>query len=277
MQTNHWFSQQRATEHPAVATDAALELLHRMQVAEHERQVKIIYAIESGSRAWGFHSPDSDYDCRFVYIREPDWYLSINVEHRRDVIEYPIVDEMDINGWDLRKALKLMAKSNPSIVEWLHSPIVYRQSGGFADLARQWLAEHYSVARGIYHYRSSAQSNYQQFLRGEQVKLKKYLYVLRPLLAVRWLEQYQQIAPIEFGLLRGVLDDQAVQAAIDELLEIKRQASESATRAPMPVLQRWIEAELQRLAHFAGSDGQSDADCWPSLNRLFVQLLREAG
>jgi len=113
-------------------------------------------------------------------------------------------------------------------------------------------------------------------LRGEQVKLKKYLYVLRPLLAVRWLEQYQQIAPIEFGLLRGVLDDQVVQTAIDELLEAKRQASESAMRAPMPVLQGWIEAELQRLEGFAGSDGQFDADCWPSLNRLFVQLLRES-
>ncbi len=109
MQTNHWFSQHRATEYPAIATDAALELLHRMQSAEQERQVKIVYAIESGSRAWGFHSPDSDYDCRFVYVREPDGYLSINVEHRRDVIGYPIVDEMDINGWDLRKALKLMA------------------------------------------------------------------------------------------------------------------------------------------------------------------------
>ena len=275
MQADRWFHQHPATEHAAIATDAALELLHRMQLAEQERQVRIVYAIESGSRAWGFHSPDSDYDCRFIYVREPEWYLSINVEHRRDVIEYPIVDEMDINGWDLRKALKLLAKSNPSIVEWLHSPILYRQSGGFADLVRQWLAEHYSVARGIYHYRSSAQSNYQQFLRGDQVKLKKYLYVLRPLLAVRWLEQYQQIAPIEFGLLRSVLDDQAVQAAIDQLLEIKRHSSEAEMCAPIPVLQAWIGAELERLQDFRGSDGQSDADCWPSLNRLFLQLLRE--
>ena len=275
MQTDLCFAQHSAAEHPAIATAACTTLLQRMQQAEQQHQMQIVYAIESGSRAWGFHSPDSDYDCRFVYVREPEWYLSINVEHRRDVIEYPIVDEMDINGWDLRKALKLLAKSNPSIVEWLHSPILYRQSGGFADLARQWLAEHYSVARGIYHYRSSAQSNYQQFLRGERVKLKKYLYVLRPLLAVRWLEQYQQIAPIEFGLLRSVLDDQAVQAAIDQLLEIKRHSSEAEMRAPMPVLQAWIVAELERLQDFRGSDGQSDADCWPSLNRLFLQLLRE--
>lgn len=275
MQNNPWFTQQSATTHPAIAVDASTELLQRLHHAEQQHQVNILYAIESGSRAWGFHSPDSDYDCRFIYVRNPDWYLSINIEHRRDVIEYPIVDEMDINGWDLRKALKLLAKSNPSIVEWLHSPILYRQSGQFANLARQWLAEHYSISRGIYHYRSSAKSNYQQFLRGEQVKLKKYLYVLRPLLAVRWLEQYQQIAPIEFGLLRQVLDDQRVQHAIDELLEIKRQASESEMRAPMPILQAWIETELQRLEQFNSSDGQSDAACLSSLNQLFLRILRE--
>lgn len=276
MQIESWFNQQQAAaQHPAIARVACAELLQRMQQAELDQHIKIVYAIESGSRAWGFHSPDSDYDCRFFYVREPEWYLSINVEHRRDVIEYPIVDEMDINGWDLRKALKLLAKSNPSIVEWLHSPILYRQSGGFADLARQWLSEYYSVARGIYHYRSSAQSNYQQFLRGEQVKLKKYLYVLRPLLAVRWLEHYQQIAPIEFGVLRGVLDDQVVQIAIDELLDIKRQSSEMEMCAPMPVLQAWIVAELERLQDFRGSDGLSDAECWSSLNRLFLQLVRE--
>ncbi|MEC7120507.1 MAG: nucleotidyltransferase domain-containing protein [Pseudomonadota bacterium] len=225
-------------------------------------------------RHMGFHSPDSDYDCRFVYVRAPDWYLSINVEHQRDVIEYPIVDELDINGWDLRKALKLMAKSNPSIVEWLYSPIIYQQSGEFAALAREWLAEHYSVARGIYHYRSSAQSHYQQFLCGDQIKLKKYLYVLRPLLAVRWLERYQQIAPIEFEVLRTVLDDPAVQASMDALLTIKRQASEADMRPPMPVLQHWIESELLRLQDFKGSDGQPNADCWPSLNRLFLHVLK---
>lgn len=265
-----------AREHPAIEAAAYQDIMQRLKAAEAEHNITVLWAIESGSRAWGFHSPDSDYDCRFVYVRNRDWYLSIDVEDRRDVIEYPIVDEIDINGWDLRKALRLMAKANPSIVEWLHSPIVYLQHGEFADLARAWLAQHYAIHKGIYHYRSTAKTNFQQYLCAEQVRLKKYLYVLRPLLAVRWLEQYQQIAPIEFARLRSVLDDDLVQAAIDRLLEAKRQVSEQAKQAPDPILHAWIERELARLSDYSASQiGQADSSTWPSLNQIFLQLLHD--
>lgn len=265
-----------AHEHPAIESAAYQDIMQRLKAAEAEHNITVLWAIESGSRAWGFHSPDSDYDCRFVYVRNRDWYLSIDVEDRRDVIEYPIVDEIDINGWDLRKALRLMAKANPSIVEWLHSPIVYLQHGEFAVLARAWLAQHYAIHKGIYHYRSTAKTNFQQYLCAEQVRLKKYLYVLRPLLAVRWLEQYQQIAPIEFEVLRSVLDDASVQAAIDRLLEAKRQASEQAKQAPDPILHAWIESELARLSGYSAPQiGKADADKWPSLNQIFLQLLHD--
>ena len=265
-----------AREHPAIEAAAYQDIMHRLKAAEAEHNITVLWAIESGSRAWGFHSPDSDYDCRFVYVRNRDWYLSIDVEDRRDVIEYPIVDEIDINGWDLRKALRLMAKANPSIVEWLHSPIVYLQHGEFADLARAWLAQHYAIHKGIYHYRSTAKTNFQQYLCAEQVRLKKYLYVLRPLLAVRWLEQYQQIAPIEFARLRSVLDDDLVQAAIDRLLEAKRQVSEQAKQAPDPVLHDWIAGELARLSDYSASHiGQADSSKWQSLNQIFLQLLHD--
>ena len=92
-----------------------LEVFPRLHAIETKNNVKIIFACEAGSRAWGFESPDSDYDIRFVYVRPKDWYFSINVENRRDVIELPILDDYDINGWDIRKALKLMRKSNPSL------------------------------------------------------------------------------------------------------------------------------------------------------------------
>jgi len=101
------------------------EILKRIKAAEEEHDVKVLFAIESGSRAWGFASPNSDYDVRFIYAHKKDWYLDINVEYKRDVIEYPIVDEIDINGWDIRKALMLFWKSNPAFVEWIQSPIVY--------------------------------------------------------------------------------------------------------------------------------------------------------
>ena len=102
------------------------EILKRIAEVEATENVTIFYACESGSRAWGFPSADSDYDVRFIYLRKPDWYLSIDVEDKRDVIERPINDELDISGWDLRKALKLLWKSNPPLLEWLVSPIVYK-------------------------------------------------------------------------------------------------------------------------------------------------------
>jgi predicted nucleotidyltransferase len=263
-----------AAQHSAIAPEAHADIMRRLAAAEQEHDITILWAIESGSRAWGFHSPDSDYDCRFVYARHADWYLSIDVEDRRDVIEYPILDEMDINGWDVRKALRLMAKSNCGIVEWLHSPIVYQRRGDFAARAQAWLATHYSVEKGIYHYRSAAKKNFSQYLCSPQVSLKKYLYVLRPLLAVRWLERYGEVAPIEFEVLRTVLDHPTVQAAIDTLLAVKRHVSEQATQAPVAVLHDWIVQEIARLQHYQGISGQADPAVWPTLNTLFVEVLR---
>jgi uncharacterized protein len=174
------------------------EILTRMHKAEKEHGVRILLAVESGSRAWGFESPNSDFDARFIYVHPRDWYLSVGLEEHRDVIEYPIVDDIDLNGWDLRKALRLFWKSNPAFVEWIQSPIVYAQNGSFAELARSLLSSVYSCESGVHHYRSMAKTNFRGYLKADLVPLKKYFYVLRPLLAVRWLERYGTAAPIEF-------------------------------------------------------------------------------
>ena len=100
-----------------IPTEVRTEILRRLKLAEQTHQVRILFAIESGSRAWGFASPNSDYDVRFVYIHEPQWYQAVDLEERRDVIEYPILDEIDLNGWDVRKALRLFWKSNPAFIE----------------------------------------------------------------------------------------------------------------------------------------------------------------
>jgi uncharacterized protein len=92
-----------------IPKDVKVEIISRIQKTELEHNVKVIYAIESGSRAWGFASPNSDFDVRFVYVRPKEWYLTIDVEDKRDVIEYPIVDEIDINGWDLPLAESIKA------------------------------------------------------------------------------------------------------------------------------------------------------------------------
>jgi predicted nucleotidyltransferase len=103
--------------------------------------VRVLLAVESGSRAWGFESPNSDYDARFIYLHPPDWYVSVDLEEKRGVIEYPIVDEIDPNGWDLRKALRLFGKSNPAFVEWIQSPLIYLEVGSFADRVRSFGAD----------------------------------------------------------------------------------------------------------------------------------------
>ncbi len=251
------------------------EIMRRIRATEAEHQVRVLYAVESGSRAWGFASPNSDYDVRFIYAHPQDGYLALDLEHRRDVIEYPIVDEIDLSGWDLRKALQLLARSNPSIVEWLLSPIVYVDCGAFAQRARTLLPDLYSPTRGIYHYRSMACTNYRRHLLGDRVSLKKYLYVLRALLSIQWLERYAEPAPIEFARLRALVTPGCeLDQAIGELLARKAVCTEQTLEPAVRPLNRFIEAELQRLDALKLPKVSAD-DPYPSLNRLFRQLLAE--
>jgi len=255
-----------------IPPDVHEEIIRRLHRAEAEHSVRILFAIESGSRAWGFASPNSDYDVRFIYTHEPRWYQSVDLESRRDVIEYPIVDEIDLNGWDVRKALRLFWKSNPAFVEWLQSPITYIERGDFRHEALALLPSVYTPTRGVYHYLHMARTNYRGYLREPMVRLKKYFYVLRPLLAVRWLHRYASAAPIEFEKLLVLLDDAPeVLAEIHTLLERKRQTPETGLAPRVPVLNAFIEAELARapdLAPVARSASVANL-----LNPLFHRVL----
>lgn len=259
-----------------IPADKRDEVTRRLAAAEREHDVKVLLAVESGSRAWGFASPNSDYDGRFIYVHRPDWYLAVTLEEQRDVIEYPIVDDMDINGWDLRKALRLFWKSNPGFIEWLQSPIVYQSAGSLRARALELLPQVYSIERGVHHYRSMAKTNFRGYLQADQVPLKKYFYVLRPLLSVRWLLTHQRPAPIEFAVLLQMLDGEPeVRAAINALLTLKRTSPELGLAPQVPPIQAFIQAELERLDHLAiPRDERSPAG--PRLNTLFRELLREA-
>ena len=251
---------------------ARTEIIRRLLETESEYRVKVLLAVESGSRAWGFESPDSDFDARFIYVHERDWYLSI--DEKRDVIEYPIVDDIDLNGWDLRKALRLFLNSKPAIVEWIQSPIVYREHGPFAAACRSLISEVYSCERGIYHYRSMAKTNYRGYLREKLVPLKKYFYVLRPLLSVLWLEAYSKPAPIEFGKLLHLIDGQTMLVAdICELLERKRQAPEMGLAPQIASIHEFIEKELMRLDSIDYKAVYSPNRSVTVLNELFIRCL----
>lgn len=259
-----------------IPDDVRTEILLRIRRAEEDHQVRVLLAVESGSRAWGFESPNSDFDARFIYVNQPDWYLSVGLEDQRDVIEYPIVDDIDLNGWDLRKALRLFWKSNPAFVEWIQSPIVYSEFGDFARLARKMLPAVYSCVSGVHHYRSMAKTNYRGYLKSELVPLKKYFYVLRPLLAVRWLERFGTAAPIEFArLLPLVQDEQPLVDAIQILLERKRSSPEMGLEPQVPAIHAFIEAELERLDAQNPSREERN-DVLPDLNRLFRACLSAA-
>jgi len=214
------------------------------QIGAIERKygVKILYACESGSRAWGFASPDSDYDVRFIYAQPAMHYLSIR--ERKDVIELPVNELLDINGWDIRKALQLFLKSNGPLYEWLQSPIVYKEDEGFARELRGLMSSYFSFRSGCHHYLSMARNTFDNNLQGEQVKLKKYFYALRPALACIWIIERQAVPPMEFAILRTAVDDSVWQKAVDDLLVQKRAADEKTLIRPMAVLQDWIAETL---------------------------------
>ena len=249
------------------------QILDQLTRIEFEHQVRILYAVESGSRAWGFASLDSDYDVRFIYIHPLDWYLS--VRDKRDVIECPISGALDVNGWDLRKTLGLFRKTNPPLLEWLGSPIVYTDRHGLAGRLRALLASEFSPRRCLRHYLHMAQGNYREYLKGDTVKLKKYLYVLRPILACTWIQRHGTMPPTEIQrLVADARLESALDTAIADLVARKQNGEELDEQPRIPILNEYIEAAL---LHF---EALGDACPAPSvdenaLDGLFREMLRE--
>ncbi len=209
---------------------------------EQQYGIALLYACESGSRAWGFASTDSDYDARFLYIRPANDYLSIL--EPRDVIEYPVDSVLDIGGWDLRKALRLLLRSNAPLIEWLQSPVVYRAQPGFAGELFSLAHVYFSPRAATHHYISMAANAYAD-LQGEQVRLKRYFYALRPLLAAMWVVQTGGIPPMEFHLLRQLVRGDEYNDRINELIEAKGNSTERDTVAAIPVLNKFIGAHIE--------------------------------
>jgi len=228
--------------HP-VSDQMRAEVLGVLARLEREHDVRVLFACESGSRGWGFASPDSDYDVRFLYVQRLPWYLT--VEPGRDVLEEPISGELDVGGWELRKALGLLRDSNPTLLEWLRSPIAYRQDEAWVARLRALAQDKFSPVRGYHHYVSMARKNLREHLYGETVRYKKYLYVLRPLLAARWIREGRGVPPMRFAdLVAATSLDAALVAEVDALLEVKMRAGEAATSPRWAGIHDFIEREL---------------------------------
>ena len=240
---------------------------------EDKERVRVCLAVESGSRAWGFPSTDSDYDVRFIYAHHPDWYLSI--EDGRDVIERPLSGMVDASGWDIRKALRLFRKSNPPLFEWLQCPIVYLERSSLAERLRELLPRVFSPEASFFHYLHMAGGNLREYLHGEVVWRKKYLYVLRPLLAMRWIEGGHGPVPIEFGrLLNATVTDVALRQAIDRLVAEKLAGHELDNGPRIQVISDFIEQEMARF-EAREVDRRENTPPVDELNLLFRRTLQE--
>ncbi|MDR0964767.1 MAG: nucleotidyltransferase domain-containing protein [Clostridium sp.] len=242
------------------------------RLAEIERQEKIVilHAVESGSRAWGFASPDSDYDVRFIYVRPKDFYLKL--EKTRDVIEWQLDETLDIGGWDLQKALRLLHSSNPTLFEWASSPIVYKTTEQWHQIGAK-INSFFLAKAGLYHYLSTAQSNYREYLKGEQVKLKKYFYVLRPLLACRWILAKNCPPPMLFSELKNTMLEPALHPAVDRLLAMKAKTPEMGVGARIDELGEYIDRSLVEIKALIDEKSNDDKQGWEQLNELFLRAV----
>nr|MBR6777881.1 nucleotidyltransferase domain-containing protein [Clostridia bacterium] len=243
---------------------------NKLREIEEKEQVKILYCVESGSRAWGFASPDSDYDVRFIYVRPKEFYLRLN--KGRDVIEWQLDDTLDINGWDIQKAFLLLYKSNPTLFEWNASPIVYKTTREW-DKISKLLKNYFSVKATLYHYFHMAKRNFYENFKGETVCLKKYFYVLRPLLACEWVLEKGTPPPILFKTLVDEYLDGDLKADVEALLDKKMNAPEFGEGARYSRLDKYIEKSMARVEEILQKMPECHNHVWDELNSIFLSLV----
>ena len=199
------------------------KILDKLTEIETTKNVKILFACESGSRAWGFASPDSDYDIRFIYMHDSDYYLSL--WEKADVIEFMTQDDLDGSGWDLRKALQLLSKSNVPLMEWLFSPVVYCGDAIFLSEMQSLARASFSPITTLHHYLGTTK-NFMDVCEMEDVKLKSYFYALRTALAGKWIIEKNTFPPVAFADLLPIAP-QNIQDKVLELIEIKANQAEN--------------------------------------------------
>lgn len=219
-------------------------IIKKLQAIEEQEGIKILYAVESGSRAWGFESTDSDYDIRFIYTHPLEWYISI--ADKRDIIEYPIQDLLDFNGWDIRKALQLFTKSNPPLYEWLVSPIIYKETGFLSKKLKDLASQYYSLETCMFNYLHMAMGENKNHLQDEKIKTKKYFYALRPIFACMWIEEYKSLPPMRFIKMMEKLDlNKELKNEVENLLLKKKNAVEAQDEIRIELLNNFITGKIQ--------------------------------
>ena len=242
----------------------------KLKEIEEKENVRILHCVESGSRAWGFASPDSDYDVRFIYVRPKEFYLRL--DKTRDVIDWQLDDTLDINGWDISKALKLLYKSNPTLFEWNSSPIVYKTTDEWKKVSS--IINRYFVAKsGLYHYLSTAKNNYREYLKGKTVRLKKYFYVLRPLLACKWILAEGTPPPMLFRTLTDKYLEENLKPDVERLLDLKINKPEISECKRFDRVNEYIDRNIEAVEESIKPLPSTHLNGWSELNDLFLSIL----
>ncbi len=238
---------------------------------EQQHDCRVLFAAESGSRAWGFPSPDSDYDVRFFYVHPLQWYLRL--DEPKDTLEW-FNGDLDYSGWDLRKAFRLFAACNPSMNEQLGSPIVYESNGDFSQRIRELIPLYFNPIKAVHHYLGIAANFTEPVYKNEPVGIKKLFYILRPLLAGQWIVQSQLMPPTEFSrLLDETKIDTALHSMIDDLLVQKEVAAEKNKIVVPSPLTDWIRSTCERLPKEAEKFPRREKPGWEPLHELFNNLV----
>lgn len=238
-----------------------------LKIIEQKHGMRILYACESGSRAWGFDSKDSDWDIRFVYVRPKEFYLSVfpneklHLDHNNSEVCKKFLDyELDFVGWDIKKVLYQFSRGNPDMISWFFSPIVYRANENAHDIFKSAGKGFFKSKAAYYHYIHMARGNYNQYIKnpeGNLVNTKKYLYVLRPLLACMWIEQFNNEPPMFFEniynneKIKELLLQNNVYHSIVKLILEKKNGTELDRRPREPSLDSFCETWLDYYANKA--------------------------
>lgn len=258
----------RYKDYEGTAEKLVCSMLREIEEKEH---VRILHAVESGSRAWGFASPDSDYDVRFVYIRPMEHYLSLR--EKKDFINWRLDETLDIIGWDLSKTLQHFHKSNATLFEWANSPVIYKTTPEWTQVMKA-ANSYFSCKSAMYHYYGTARKNYSEYLTGDAVKYKKYFYVLRPILACKWIEAHRCPPPVLFRELADEMLEAEMRPIVSRLVQIKMQMAETEKGKRIDKLNAYMEEKLAFYKHKAEEMQDDRKSGWDELDGLFVKMLK---
>jgi len=246
------------------------ELLKNIEVSHN---IEILYACESGSRAWGFASPNSDYDIRFLYRHSKEHYLS--VFDSKETIEIPIKDDLDPGGWDIRKALGLLGKSNGALIEWLHSPIIYSNKDNFREQWQSLTSDTLNVIHLSNHYLGLANQIRRRKLQAKKPSAKSYLYACRALLSSQWVQQREKAPPVPFASLLELADTD-LRSALEGLVTWKADADETASPGRIEIIDHFINNALDSESSWTPKTQIDPEKTRKLIDAEFIRLLNDS-